>query len=138
MPPFVRVIVKPGPTVPFSVGGAPFATGATTARTPARAVSTTIFMATPSVDSGVPPEVRSTPRTGLPNELGDAERALHRGGVRVADVRVLACLQRERPRRVRHRADARRLLDAGADQVEVVDRGLVADADHVDAVRDRR
>src|SRR3954470_9601429 len=49
----------------------------------------------------------------------------------VALIRVLADLERDRPRLLAGEGDGGGLVHAGADQVEVVDRGLVLDLDRV-------
>src|SRR5678815_5711559 len=51
--------------------------------------------------------------------------------MRVALVRVLALLQCDRPGRLTLERDARLLVQSGADQMKVVDRGLVLDLDLV-------
>src|SRR5438094_8673311 len=57
--------------------------------------------------------------------------------MRVALVRVLAGLERDRPGLVAHEWHRRRLVQAGAYEVEIVDRSLVLDLDPVGAGLDR-
>jgi hypothetical protein len=61
------------------------------------------------------------------------ERAVHRGRVRVADERVDAVGEDDRPGLRAGGLDARRPVDAGPPQVEVVERRKVAHRDLVDA-----
>src|SRR5207249_4759318 len=62
---------------------------------------------------------------------GDREAPVHARGVRIALVLVGPLLQGDVPRRRARAADARHLVDAGAHQVEVVNRALVVDDDRV-------
>jgi hypothetical protein len=58
-------------------------------------------------------------------------------GVRIALVRVAARLEPDPPRRLAREGDGRLPVQAPADQVEVVDRGLVLDLDPVGPGLDR-
>src|SRR5262245_16705768 len=64
-----------------------------------------------------------------PHALRDCERALHHGLVRIAHVLVRPLLQRHVPGERALARDRRRLVQAGAGEVEVVDRGRVLDDD---------
>src|SRR5713226_7006231 len=63
--------------------------------------------------------------------LRDGEAALHEGRVRIAHERVLALLQRQRPCGRAGLAHRRQFVDARTLRMEVVDRRLVGDLEHV-------
>src|SRR5207237_4895380 len=63
--------------------------------------------------------------------LADGERPVHQRGMRVAQVRVLALLQRDSPRRRALAGDRGLLVDPRPLEVKVVELGRVCDDDHV-------